>query len=113
MSESKNARAVEDSEFESQVLKASGLVMVDFWAEWCGPCKMLSPVIDALADQYAGQLKVLKMDVDSNESVPAKYQIRGIPTVMIFKDGAVVERLVGAQPRQVFEQAIGKHLGKG
>jgi thioredoxin 1 len=110
MSQSKNTQAVQDSDFESHVLKANGLVLVDFWAEWCGPCKMLSPVIDALADQYQGRLKVFKMDVDSNEEVPAKFQIRGIPTVMIFKDGAMVERLVGAQSKQVFEDAIGKHL---
>src|SRR5690242_21615535 len=98
---SENVKEFTDQNFETEVLKASELVLVDFWAEWCGPCRMLAPVIDALADEYQGRLKVYKMDVDANEEVPARYQIRGIPTVMLFKDGQVVERLVGAQPKPV------------
>lgn len=110
MSNSKNTHTVLDADFDAQVLKAKDLVLVDFWAEWCGPCKMLGPVIDQLADSYQGKLKVFKMDVDANEETPAKYQVRGIPTVILVKNGEVVERLVGAQPKAAFEQAIGKHL---
>jgi len=110
MSESKNTRAVQDAEFNAQVLQSKELVLVDFWAEWCGPCRMLAPVIDSLADEYQGKLRVFKMDVDANAEVPAKFQIRGIPTVILYKNGEVVERLVGAQPKQVIQDAIKKHL---
>jgi len=110
MSQSKHTQELQDADFDNQVLKNKDLVLVDFWAQWCGPCKMLAPVIDQLADTYQGKLKVFKMDVDANEETPAKYQVRGIPTVILVKNGEVVERLVGAQPKAAFEQAITKHL---
>ena len=110
MSTSKHTQILLDADFDAQVLKSKELALVDFWAEWCGPCKMLGPVIDQLADSYQGKLKVFKMDVDANEETPAEYQVRGIPTVILVKNGEVVERLVGAQPKAAFEAAIAKHL---
>ncbi len=88
--------AVTDDSFENQVLKASGPVLVDFWAEWCGPCKMMSPTIDAVADEYAGKVKVGKLNVDENNNTAMRYGIRGIPTLLVFKGGQVVAQKVGA-----------------
>lgn len=110
MSQLKNTHTVQDADFEGHVLKAKDLILVDFWAEWCGPCKMLAPILEEVAAQFQGQIKVYKMDVDENEETPAKYEIRGIPTVMFFKNGQMVDRVVGAQSKQVFEAAIMKHL---
>jgi len=87
---------VTDASFEEQVLKAEGPVLVDFWAEWCGPCKMIAPVLTELASEYAGKITISKMDVDSNKETPAKFNIRGIPTLMIFKDGNMEAMKVGA-----------------
>ena len=87
---------VTDASFEEEVLKAEGAVLVDFWAEWCGPCKMIAPVLDELAGDYAGKLKITKMDVDGNKETPAKFNIRGIPTLMIFKGGSMESMKVGA-----------------
>ncbi len=99
-----------DAEFESKVSASKGLVMVDFWAEWCGPCKVLGPVIEDLARAHVGALRVYKMDVDENQASPSALQVRGIPTVVIFKDGKVVDQIVGSLPREVFEKAIQSHL---
>jgi len=87
---------VTDASFEEQVLKAEGPVLVDFWAEWCGPCKMIAPVLTELAGEYSGKITIAKMDVDSNKETPAKFNIRGIPTLMIFKDGSMEAMKVGA-----------------
>ena len=87
---------VSDSSFESDVLKADGAVLVDYWAEWCGPCKMIAPILDEVAGDYKGRLTVAKLNVDENQTTPAKYGIRGIPTLMLFKNGAVVGTKVGA-----------------
>ncbi len=87
---------VSDSSFEENVLKAETPVLVDFWAEWCGPCKMIAPVLDELSGQYEGKLKVCKMDVDANKETPAKFNIRGIPTLMVFKNGNMEAMKVGA-----------------
>lgn len=87
---------VSDSSFEADVLQAEGPVLVDFWAEWCGPCKMIAPVLDELAGDYGDKIKICKMDVDGNKETPAKFNIRGIPTLMIFKGGSMDAMKVGA-----------------
>lgn len=87
---------VSDASFEEDVLKASGPVLVDYWAEWCGPCKMIAPILDEVAEEYDGRLTVAKLNIDENEATPPKFGIRGIPTLMLFKDGSVVATKVGA-----------------
>lgn len=106
----KNVNETNDSQFDSEVLKSDQLTLVDFWAEWCGPCRMLAPTIDSIADQFSGKLKVFKMNVDNNPNTPTKYHVRGIPTVILFRGGQVVDQLVGNQPKDVFIQAIQKHM---
>jgi thioredoxin 1 len=93
---SDNIVHVTDATFEEEVLNSKTPVLVDFWAEWCGPCKMIAPVLDELAGDYAGKVKVCKMDVDANKETPAKFGIRGIPTLIIFKDGSAEATKVGA-----------------
>ena len=90
---------VTDAEFEEKVLGAEGPVLVDFWAEWCGPCKAIAPALEEIAGEMSGTLSVAKLDVDSNPSTPAKYGIRGIPTLILFKDGEVADTKVGALPK--------------
>jgi thioredoxin 1 len=87
---------VSDASFESDVLQSDSPVLVDYWAEWCGPCRMIAPILDEVAGEYKGRLKVAKLNVDENQAVPAKYGIRGIPTLMLFKNGAVAGTKVGA-----------------
>jgi len=87
---------VTDDSFAQEVLQANGPVLVDYWAEWCGPCKMIAPIVEEIASEYGGRLKVAKMDIDSNNVTPQHYSIRGIPTLMIFKDGKVQATKVGA-----------------
>ena len=87
---------VSDDTFESEVLKSGTPVLVDFWAEWCGPCKMIAPVLDQIATDYAGRLKVAKLNIDENQATPTKYNVRGIPTLMLFKNGALEAQKVGA-----------------
>jgi thioredoxin 1 len=99
-----------DSNFDETVIKSGAPVVVDFWAEWCGPCKRLAPTVDALATEYAGKVTVGKLDVDGNPNTATKFQIRGIPTVMIFKDGQVVESIVGLAQKDDLKRAIDKHL---
>ena len=105
-----NVQTFTDSNFEVSVLQAGGPVLVDFWAEWCGPCKRLSPTIEALAVDYAGKITIGKMNVDDNPNTPFKYQIRGIPAVLLFKNGQVVETVVGLAPKEDFKKVIEKHL---
>ena len=87
---------VADSTFEEQVLKSDSPVMVDYWAEWCGPCKMIAPILDEIADEYSDKLTIAKLNIDENQETPQKYAVRGIPTLMIFKDGEVAATKVGA-----------------
>ena len=103
------SRILTDDGFEKEVLQSSRLSLVDFWAEWCGPCKVLGPAIDSIAHEYADSVGVFKLDVDANPLTPARFQIRGIPTVLFFKDGKLVDQIVGAQPREVFTQTIEKY----
>lgn len=99
-----------DSNFDSEVIKAQTPTLVDFWAVWCGPCRAIAPTVEALAKEYKGKLKVGKMNVDDHQQVPQKYEIRSIPTLLIFKGGNVVGQIVGNVPRTKIEEAIKKHL---
>ncbi len=110
MANSANVHNATDANFDSDILKGSQLSLVDFWAEWCGPCRMLAPTIEAIADEYSGKMKVYKMNVDENPTTPSRYHIRGIPTVILFKGGQVVDQIVGNQPKDVIVEAIRKHL---
>lgn len=101
---------VSDSNFESEVLKSNVPVLVDFWATWCGPCKMIAPVVEEIANEYAGKVKVVKVDVDSNPETSMKFSIRSIPTIMIFKGGKVVEQLIGAMPKKNLMDKLLPHL---
>jgi thioredoxin 1 len=107
-----NVAEVSDANFQTEVLDASKTqpVMVDFWATWCGPCRALSPTVDAIAAERAGKLKVVKMNVDENMNTPGKYNVRGIPTLLIFKNGQVAEQIVGAMPKENIEKALARHL---
>ncbi len=101
---------VEDSNFQAEVLNSSIPVLVDFWAVWCGPCKMIAPVVEELAKDYDGKLKVTKMDVDSNPKTAMQYGIRSIPTLLVFKGGQVVEQIVGAVPKRHLVDKVTPHL---
>ena len=97
---------VSDSDFEAQVLKSTEPVLVDFWAEWCGPCRLLGPTIEKLANEYVGKVKVGKVDTDSNRDVSMKYGISAIPTVLLFKNGQVAQKFVGLRQERDFKEAI-------
>ena len=101
---------VTDGNFEQEVLKSEQVVMIDFWAAWCGPCKALAPIVDEVAAHYNGKLKVMKMDVDKNSATPNRYGVRGIPTLLVFKDGVVKEQIVGRVPKETIQKAVDKHL---
>jgi thioredoxin 1 len=107
---SPNVHEVTDSNFEAEVLKSELPTLVDFWAIWCGPCKQIAPLVDAVADEYQGKLKVAKMDVDRHQIVPQQYSIRSIPTLLLFKNGKVVSQLIGTMQRAKLEDEIKKHL---
>ena len=104
------AIAVNDSNFEEVVLKSEQPVLVDFWAEWCGPCKMLLPIVEELSNEFEGKITVAKVDVDNNQGTAAKFGIRNIPTILFFKGGAVVDKQVGAVPKASLVEKINKLL---
>ena len=99
-----------DGNFEQEVLKSDKPVLVDFWAEWCGPCRMMAPTVEAIAGEFADRAKVGKLNVDENQSVTGRYNIRGIPTLLLFKGGEVKEQWVGATSRDVLVKMIERHL---
>ena len=99
-----------DANFEQDVLKSTTPVLIDYWAEWCGPCRMIAPILEEIAGQYEGRLNIMKVNVDENRSVPAKYGIRGIPTLMLFKDGDVAATKVGALSKSQLISFIDSNL---
>lgn len=105
-----NAKEVTDTTFEADVLNASKPVMVDFWAEWCGPCRKLSPILDDIASEHSEKIDVVKLNVDDNPATAAKYGITSIPAVYVFKDGEVAATSIGAKPKQVLEQEFAQFL---
>lgn len=107
---SQSVKAVTDASFDADVLKSDLPVLVDFWAEWCGPCKMIGPIVEEIANEYQGRLVVGKLNVDENPGVPAKHGIRGIPTLIIFKNGAVVAQKVGAAAKSQLTAWIDSNL---
>ncbi len=105
-----NVKEVSDSSFDGDILKSSVPVLVDFWAPWCGPCRSVAPIVDDLANQYAGKLKVAKINVDESTEVAMRYQITSIPTFILFKNGQVADRALGALPRSEFVKLIDRNL---
>ena len=105
-----NALAATDQNFDTEVLQSAVPVLVDFWATWCGPCKAVAPILDELSGEYAGRLKVAKVDVDQNPNVASKYGIRSIPSIYLFKNGQVVEQIIGAVPKNTILKKIEGHL---
>jgi thioredoxin 1 len=99
---------VTDANFEAEVLKSSTPVIIDFWAEWCAPCRAIAPTVKELATSYQGKVKVVKMNIDENPSTPGRYGVRSIPTVLAFKNGSVVAQITGARPKSAFEEMAQK-----
>jgi thioredoxin 1 len=111
MADSKNVMAVTDSNFATEIVGSQGLAMVDFWAAWCGPCKIVAPSVEQLADEYKDKgVKVAKVDVDTNPSTASQFGIRSIPTILFFKGGKVVDQVIGAVPKDALERIIQKNL---
>ena len=108
---SENLHNLSDSNFDESVIKSEVPVLVDFWAEWCGPCRMLAPTVEALASDYSGRLTVGKLNVDDNPNVASQFGIRSIPTLLLFKGGEVVESVVGLADKTRLQSVIDKHLG--
>jgi thioredoxin 1 len=105
-----NVQTLTDSNFDETVLKSGAPVLVDFWAEWCGPCKRLAPTIDALAGDYAGKVTIGKLNVDENPNTAVKFNVRGIPALLLFKGGQLVDQVVGLQPKESIKLVIDRHL---
>jgi thioredoxin 1 len=104
-----NAVAVTDADFEQEIEKHDGLAVVDFWATWCGPCRMIAPILDQLAAEYQGKVKVTKLDVDSNIKTASRFNVRSIPTILFFKNGKLVDQVVGAVPKPHLEMKFKQH----
>jgi len=101
---------VTDNDFEERVIKGKGLILVDFWAEWCGPCRMVAPILEDLAVEYEGRMTVTKLNVDENRQTAARFGISSIPTILFFKDGSQVEQVIGALPKSAIKTKIQQHL---
>ncbi|HVJ07610.1 MAG TPA: thioredoxin [Acidisarcina sp.] len=101
---------VSDATFDQEVLKSDQPVLVDFWAAWCGPCRALAPTVDAIASEYSGKLKVMKMDVDKNPATPGRYGVRGIPALILFKGGQVADQIVGFVPKDTIDKSLSRVL---
>ena len=104
-----NAVAVTDTSFETEIEKHEGLAVVDFWATWCGPCRMIAPILDQLATEYSGKAKVAKLDVDANQETAMRFGVRSIPTVLFFKNGKLVDQVIGAVPKAKLESKFKEH----
>jgi thioredoxin 1 len=110
MAENGKTKAVTDASWSDEIEKSKGLSLVDFWAAWCGPCRMVAPVVEQLATEYEGKLKVAKMDVDANQVTAMKFNIRSIPSILFFKDGKLIDTVVGAVPKALLDRKIQEHL---
>ena len=104
-----NSVAVTDANFEQEIERHDGVAVVDFWAAWCGPCRMIAPIVDQLASEYQGKVKVAKLDVDANARTASRFNVRSIPMLLFFKNGQVVDQIIGAQPRASIESKFKQH----
>ena len=105
-----NTTPTTDSNFESDVLKSEVPTLVDFWAEWCGPCRALAPKLEEIATEFDGKVKVMKVDIDQNQETPAKFGVRGVPTLILFKDGKAIDQIVGNHPKENILEMLNKHV---